>query len=328
MTGTGLSHSSPNSPTANSHPNCHLPWDHSGFVPAPLPHPLGTFQPHAGTPPFPCHMSKRVCASPTSSNPSRPGKPLASSSARPSLQVIKQHQGQDKLPAGLCTHRKSNGRKRESNRSQSQRVHFLEGSGRQLPSAARPGIVLPGAVPGKAASARPPGTSSCPFSRCQHLLSSVWLRCPSPKPGKILPRLHCSSRHPLLLVRRDGLHPGQEPLPETKGQARPAGSQPRANCPGDPAMCQHQRGPHDMQTAPGLPVGWLGGESQAGFEPARMSNGGRRPWHSSGERVKSPHPRPSHCRHLPSLIAQSQPCPRPAAITVAPVQREAALHLA
>lgn len=46
---------------------------------------------------------------------------------------------------------------------------------------------------------------------------------------------------------------------------------------------------------------------------------------SSGERVKSPRPWPSHRLHLPAT--QSQPCPQPAATTAAPVQSEAALHL-
>lgn len=58
-------------------------------------------------------MPKRVHTSPTSSNPSHPGKCLASSSAQPLLQVIKQCWGQDKLPAGLHTCCKSNKRKRE-----------------------------------------------------------------------------------------------------------------------------------------------------------------------------------------------------------------------
>ena len=292
-------------PASCRHP-FHLPWERPGSMLAPHHSCAAGFVP------------KRVHTSLTSSNPSRPGKRSASSSARPSLQVIKQCRGQHKLPAGLCARCKPNRRKRDSNRSQSQRVRFLGGSGRQLPSAARPGIVLPEAAPGKATSAGtpawrspaalpplaakvpvppalprsplcgprdallvPPATSSCPFSRRQQLLSTAWLRCPFPKLGEILLQLPRSSRPPLLLVRWDGLEPGQELLPspssETKGQARRwdlqapthvqiAPGTPRcANPDGVLAMCKPPRGarnvqtppraPHDVQTAPGLPVG-------------------------------------------------------------------------
>lgn len=102
-------------------------------------------------------MPKRVHTSPTSSNPSHPGKCLASSSAQPLLQVIKQCWGQDKLPAGLHTCCKSNKRKREQQEPEPAGA-FPRGevAGSSLPP---PGRVLSCLGTGKASSAeawRPP----------------------------------------------------------------------------------------------------------------------------------------------------------------------------
>lgn len=144
-------------------------------------------------------IPKRVRASLVSPNPSCPRKQPASSSAQPSLQVIKQRRGQGKLPTGLRARRKSNGRKRESNRSQSQRVCFLGGSSRQLLSAARLGIVLPGAEPEKAASA---GTLP---GGLPHRSSRLWQRCPFCQYCPAVPSANpaCAPCHLVLTLQAD-----------------------------------------------------------------------------------------------------------------------------
>lgn len=119
-------------PPLSRHP-FHLPWEHPvSMLASTIPKLLAS-----------CPRGSH--ASPTSFNRSHPGKSLASSSAWPLLQVIKQCWGQDKLPAGLHTRCKSK-RKREQQEPEPAGA-FPRGGGEVAGSSLPPpslGIVLPG----------------------------------------------------------------------------------------------------------------------------------------------------------------------------------------
>jgi len=337
-------------------------------VPAPLLPPLGTSQLCAGTPSTSLGNSPAPCWHPTilvppasrpkgSAHPPPGLSPPAPGSGQlppppgpvPSLQVIKQRRGQDKLPPGLCARRKSNGRKRESSGSQGQRVRFLGGSGRQLPSAARPGIVLPGAWPGTAAPgglllrSAPPAWQSCPFGDstaplpsgraaqppCHHPFTQrqpLLMKCPSQSRGR-----PSRSPPPVRPLRRDGLDPGQQLLPSPSSpRARPGdgtrrlpttrtsswgphdaptptGSLQCVTPPGGPCDVQSSPwAPRAAQAAPGWAVRRAAARVRAGED---QQQGQTAPAGGSGERVKSPHPRPRHL-HEASLVPGRPPSPR------------------
>lgn len=241
-----------------------------GITPAPRWHPA-----------FPRHElhCQRVCSSPALSNPSRAGQHPGPSSAQPvpSPQVIKQRPGQDKLPAGLRARCKSNGRKRESEGSWSQRVRKRPAAPFRRPAGNCPAW-------GRARKSRPhrdprrdgshsaaPACSNgalCSSSASlspalsrdtllvpRHLvlplqlLSTVWLHCPSPK----LVRSSFSSptAHSPHYFWSDGMCWTQGSSfclhsSETKGEANDRTCR-------LPTTCESRQGAHEVQTSMGSP---------------------------------------------------------------------------